>query len=158
MKHWQALGIKFAVIATAVYSIYPLFDEAGFWHLLLLSILLTGASYAIGDLFLLKRYGNLVASIADFGLFFLVLWLTGLMISPDPFDVLTASFFTALFITFAEPFIHLFIQRRVLETVNEEYNDRTSYTGPHPDTEFSSDIFPEDVKKKRFQEKQTEEE
>ncbi|MBO8155708.1 MAG: DUF2512 family protein [Bacillaceae bacterium] len=154
MRHWQAIGIKIALIATVVYSVYPLFGQAGFWNLFWLSIILTGVSYALGDLFLLKRYGNLVATIADFGLFFLVLWLSGLLLSPDPLDAFLAAFFTALFITFVEPFVHLFIQRWVVQTVHEDYNDRTSYTSPQMNTEFSNDIFPGDVKSKRSEEKE----
>lgn len=109
MKHAKVLGIKFIVISIAVLSLFGIFDHAPFGNMLLMSIILTAVSYVVGDLFVLRRFGNLAASIADFALIFATLWLLSAALIGTNYQILLPSFFSAYFISFSEPFIHAYL-------------------------------------------------
>ncbi|MBT2214946.1 YndM family protein [Virgibacillus dakarensis] len=76
-----------------------------FW----ISLFVTGISYLIGDLFMLRRFGNIAASIADFPLAFLSLWVLGTLLIESSIPIVMLSLMAAFFITFCEPFIHTYI-------------------------------------------------
>ncbi|MFC4557264.1 YndM family protein [Virgibacillus kekensis] len=109
MRHLAALGIKFVVISVAVFSILGIFYNATLTNLFWVSLLVTGIAYFVGDLFVLKRYGNLIATIGDFPLAFLSIWLLGMLFIERDLPILPASLFAAFFITLCEPLLHSFI-------------------------------------------------
>ena len=67
MDHLKVIGIKFIVIAVVIYSLFGILYNATLMNLFWISLLITGISYLIGDLFILRKFGNIKATIADFG-------------------------------------------------------------------------------------------
>ena len=54
-----------------------MFYDMSFGNVLSISVVLTLAAYLIGDMLILRRTNNTMATIADFGIAFLVIWLMG---------------------------------------------------------------------------------
>src|SRR5690625_6352048 len=75
--HLKVIGIKFIVIAVVIYSLFCILYNATLMNLFWISLLITGISYLIGDLFILRKFGNIKATIADFGLSFISIWILG---------------------------------------------------------------------------------
>ena len=69
MKHIVALLIKYTAVTAVLLVILGIFQGISIPRVLLISFL-TGAAYLIGDLFILPKYGNMIATMADFGLSF----------------------------------------------------------------------------------------
>jgi len=140
MRHAIALLIKFAAIATVLFSLLGIFYNATPGEILSIAIITTLVAYVLGDLFLLPRFGNLVATIADFGLAFLAVWALGSIFIEQTFDILTASFFAALAITVVEAFFHIYMANRVL---NDGTNNRNQEAGNNDNTNFVTEIAEE---------------
>lgn len=109
MHHVKALGLKFLIIAFTIYTIFGIFSDAGWVRLFWISLAVTGVSYLIGDMLVLRKFGNIPATILDFGLaFFSLFILGGLFLGPNV-PLITTSILTAFFITCCEPFIHGYV-------------------------------------------------
>ena len=74
MKHIVALLIKYTAITAVLLIILSIFQGISIPRVLLISFSY-GAAYLIGDLFILPKYGNMIATMADFGLSFFGTWL-----------------------------------------------------------------------------------
>jgi hypothetical protein len=112
MDYLKVLGMKFLAIAFAVYIIFGLFSNANWMNLLWISILVTGISYLVGDMVILRKFGNITATIADFGLAFFSLLILGSLFLGADVPIITTSLLAAFFITCCEPFIHGYIVDR----------------------------------------------
>lgn len=135
MDHIKALGIKFIVISVTVFSLFGIFYDATLSNLFWISLLVTGISYLIGDLFILRKFGNITASIADFPLAFLSLWVLGSLFLAEGIPIVTISVLAAFFITCCEPFIHGYIENRFAD--GDEREDLRSLN--QLQTEFSEE-------------------
>ncbi|HWO96667.1 MAG TPA: YndM family protein [Bacillus sp. (in: firmicutes)] len=111
MKHIMAFIIKFALVGLVVFSILGIFYNAGIMEIFMIALLTASVGYLIGDLFILPRLGNIVASIADFGLVFLSVWGLGNLFIERTVNITVASFFAALAITAIEIFFHIYYMR-----------------------------------------------
>lgn len=120
MNHLKVLGIKLIVISIIVYSLFGILFNASLINLLWISLLVTGISYLIGDLFALRKYGNIVASIADFPLAFLLLWVLGNLFIDRGMPIALLSLTGAFFITLCEPLIHAYMQNKFSDYVQED--------------------------------------
>ncbi|MBY7142645.1 YndM family protein [Virgibacillus sp. NKC19-3] len=120
MKHVTALGIKFLITATVIYSLLSIFDVASISEMFLVSLFITGGMYIIGDLILLPRFGNAIASMADFGLATIVVWLLSLVFIGPDFPVFTVSLFAGFFIAACEAVFHIYMQEKVLPSTTTE--------------------------------------
>ena len=69
MKHIVALLIKYTAVTAVLLVILGIFQGISIPRVLLISFS-DGAAYLIGDLFILPKYGNMIATMADFGLSF----------------------------------------------------------------------------------------
>ncbi|MFY4675147.1 YndM family protein [Bacillus anthracis] len=116
MKHIVALLIKYTAITAVLLIILGIFQDISIPRVLLISLFLTGAAYLIGDLFVLPKYGNMVATIADFGLSFFGIWfLTYLLTDLDSTrNIGFSSFIAALIIGGIEVFFHIYMKKVVL--------------------------------------------
>ncbi|NYE04123.1 uncharacterized BrkB/YihY/UPF0761 family membrane protein [Bacillus niacini] len=74
MKHVKALAIKFVSSLVLLSLILGLLFDMAFSNIFLITLVLGVAAYLIGDLMILPRTNNTVATIADFGLAFLIIW------------------------------------------------------------------------------------
>ncbi|SFE17947.1 Protein of unknown function [Lentibacillus persicus] len=138
MIHLKALGIKAIAIGITVFSLFGIFYDANLTNLFWVSLLTTGLSFLIGDLFLLRRLGNLTASIIDFPLAFVTLWVLCGMFIEASFPIISVSLIAAFFITCCEPFIHTYLNEN-LEAERFEERKRGSGTG-RLQTEFSEEL------------------
>jgi hypothetical protein len=112
VDHLKILAVKFIVIALAVLVVFMLFGQASVSALLGVSLLTAVASYLIGDLLVLKAFGNVVATVADFVLIFVLIWmLSAVFIGTGGYPVEPLAMMSAVLITCAEPFIHRYIRR-----------------------------------------------
>jgi len=116
MGYAKVLGIKFVAISITVLSIYGIFNHVTLSTLMLISLLTTIISFLIGDLVILRKFGNLVASIVDFFLAFGTLWVLstllvggGMPMVGGMVPVLATSLLSAFFIACVEPFVHEYI-------------------------------------------------
>ncbi|RAN89058.1 hypothetical protein B5P41_14825 [Bacillus sp. SRB_28] len=125
MKHIVALLIEYTAISAVLLMILGIFQGISIPRILFISLIITGASYLIGDLFILSKYGNMVATIADLGLSFVGIWaLTYLLADIDLTRNIGAStFFASLLISVAELFFHIYMKKVVL---HEDEDSRES--------------------------------
>ncbi|PEA12300.1 hypothetical protein CON42_25895 [Bacillus thuringiensis] len=124
MKHIVALLIKYTAITAVLLIVLSIFQGISIPRVLLISLFLTGASYLIGDLFILPKYGNMIATMADFGLNFFGTWLlTSLFTNLDATrNIGLSSFLAALIIGGIEVFFHIYMKRLVLRNDDELRN------------------------------------
>ncbi|PFF54771.1 hypothetical protein CN350_23640 [Bacillus cereus] len=124
MKHIVALLIKYTAITAVLLIMLSIFQGISIPRVLLISLFLTGAAYLIGDLFILPKYGNMIATMADFGLSFFGTWLlTSLFTNLDATrNIGLSSFITALIIGGTEVFFHIYMKRLVLRNDDELKN------------------------------------
>ncbi|MET7021376.1 YndM family protein [Bacillus mycoides] len=125
MKHLVALLIKYTAISAVLLVILGIFQDISIPRVLFISLIISGAAYIIGDLFILPRYGNTIATIADFGLSFLGIWvLTYLLTGLDSTrNIGFSAFWAALLISMAEVFFHIYMKKVVL---HEDKDSRES--------------------------------
>ncbi|HDV8361447.1 TPA: YndM family protein [Bacillus cereus] len=121
MKHIVALLIKYTAVTAVLLVILGIFQGISIPRVLLISLFLTGTAYLIGDLFILPKYGNAIATMADFGLSFFGIWLlTSLFTNLDAtHNIGFSSFLAALIIGGIEVFFHIYMQKLVLRNDNE---------------------------------------
>ncbi|MDL4839359.1 YndM family protein [Aquibacillus rhizosphaerae] len=144
MKHIKAIGIKFIVISIVLFSILASFYTATLTDILLLSVLITGVAYVVGDLYILPRFGNLVATTADFGLSFFAIWVLSNLLFLADYGVVTASFFSAVLISSSEALFHIYMQNKILNHQKDMYIDRKSTMG-NLQTEFAEENPNKDI-------------
>jgi hypothetical protein len=73
MKHFGALVIKFLIVAAILELILLNLTSLTFGEVLVISLVITVLTYLVGDLAVLPRTNNTVATIADIGLALVVL-------------------------------------------------------------------------------------
>ncbi|EJR93989.1 YndM family protein [Bacillus mycoides] len=127
MKHIVALLIKYTAISAVLLMIIGIFQGISIPRILFISLLITGVAYLIGDLFILPKYGNMVATIADLGLSFVGIWalthfLTNINLTRN---IGASAFFAALLIGVAEIFFHIYMKKVVLHA-NEDSRESTT--------------------------------
>ncbi|EJV73460.1 YndM family protein [Bacillus hominis] len=127
MKHIVALLIKYTAISAVLLMILGIFQGISIPRILFISLLITGVAYLIGDLFILPKYGNMVATIADLGLSFVGIWalthfLTNINLTRN---IGASAFFAALLIGVAEIFFHIYMKKVVLHA-NEDSRESTT--------------------------------
>ncbi|RFB18792.1 DUF2512 family protein [Bacillus sp. HNG] len=148
MRHFKALGIKFIIIAIVLLSLFGIFRGASLGNLLLMSLLVTGISYLIGDLFTLPRMGNLFATLADFGLSFFSVWLLSYLFLENTSSLITASLTAAALITACEALFHAYMRSKVLEDENREQVRQQFHSSYQTEIAEEYEVEPKDLKKK----------
>ncbi|WP_051094748.1 DUF2512 family protein [Bacillus sp. 123MFChir2] len=111
--------------------ILGIFQNISLSKTLLISLLITGTAYLIGDLFVLPKYGNMIATIADFGLNFLGIWVLAYLLTEADFirNIFASSFWAVLLIGVIEVFFHIYMKKVVLH----KNNDLRESTNIHQD-------------------------
>src|SRR4051812_26306205 len=113
MKHVKAMAIKFISNLVLLSIILGLFYDMAFRNILLITLVLGVAAYVIGDLLILPRTNNTVATIADFGLAFLIIWLMSknLTYGDNHFSM---SLIAALGVALFEYMFHKYVANNVI--------------------------------------------
>ncbi|MED3778182.1 YndM family protein [Geobacillus stearothermophilus] len=121
MRHLLALALKYLLTATVMFAILPLFLRISSAELLWFSLWLTLVAYALGDLYVLPRLGNVSATIADFGLVFVATWIgVGAFYDGAGGTMINAAFFSALLAALGELLFHGYVLRFVIGQHGEE--------------------------------------
>ncbi|WP_138418469.1 YndM family protein [Aquibacillus sediminis] len=142
MNHFKTIGIKFLIIGTIVFSMFGIFGGASLTDMFIISLLVTAVAYVVGDLFILPRFGNLFATIADFGLAFLSLWILGLLFFAPEFGIVPTALFTAFFIACTEAVFHIYVNNQTPHDHDEIYlenrrmNAQTEFAEENPDKDY----------------------
>ena len=109
MKHLGAIIIKFVMIAVILEIILMLMTSLSFASILLVSLGVTVLAYLIGDIWILRKTNNIVATISDVILSLVVILLFNLFYRPG--ISFGAAILSAVIIGIGEYFYHKFIAR-----------------------------------------------
>jgi hypothetical protein len=137
MKHLRALAVKFLASLVVLFVILGLMYDMSFTNVFLISLVLGLASYVIGDLFLLPKTNNTIATLADFGLAFMIIWILGESLTYGE-SLLLPSLISAAGIALFEYFFHKYMAGNVLEDGGREYRN-TNY---QYQTEAAEELYP----------------
>lgn len=138
MNHGKAIIMKFVMITAVLLAILTGIYDVEFEKTLLISLVLTLIAYVLGDLMVFRKTGNgastnhagnnhsgdherhedhkkrnIMATIADIGLSFLVIWLLGDALIDNAEDIIQAALFSALVIGAGEWFFHKYLDKNV---------------------------------------------
>jgi hypothetical protein len=138
MNHLKALAIKFIVSLVLLYMILGMFYDMSFGNVFLITLVLGVASYVIGDLFILPRTNNTVATLADFGLAFMLIWLMGESLTYGD-SLFTASLISAAGVALFEYFFHKYMSNSVITRTE---NDQHRTGNLQYQTEASEELTP----------------
>ncbi|MCD8510794.1 MAG: YndM family protein [Bacillus sp. (in: Bacteria)] len=138
MKHVIALAIKFSIAAIVFLSTLTLF-QVPVSVILTLTLVSIIPAYFIGDLFIYPRFGNLIATIADFAYYTVVVWaFMAATVGTSGTTIVTNALFTAIFISFVEALFHGFYMNRVVNLEEKQGEGRAFM--PQFQTEFSEEL------------------
>lgn len=122
MDHLKALGIKFVMIAAVLLIILTLLFDVPFMDTVWTSLVLTMFAYVLGDFILFrlapKRLRNIMATIADLIISFLVIWYMLIALTDANENLAVGAIISAIVIALGEWFFH-------------KYLDRTVFVGKH---------------------------
>ena len=149
MKHIKSLGLKFLLTAVVLLPILIVYEEANFADIVMVSVLVTIISYAVGDRFILPRTGNLTASVADFGITFILIWGSGSLLISPTYPMIYIAFGTALIIGCIELFFHVHLEANVLEL--DKAGERHAFINNRYLTEFAKEYGPVRKDKRKYE-------
>ncbi|MCX7710701.1 MAG: YndM family protein [Clostridia bacterium] len=110
MKHVYALLIKFIVSAAALEVILGFLTTVSYVNILLIALAVTLISYFIGDLGVLKRTNNTIATITDFVMALLLILAFDALLGPADITLFDAMF-AALAVAASEWIFHRYVAR-----------------------------------------------
>ena len=143
MKHMKALAIKFISSLVLLSIILGLFYDMSFGNIFLITLVLGVVSYVIGDLFILPRTNNIIATLADLGLAFLVIRFMGDALAyGDNGDMFKMSLIAAIGVALFEYAFHKYVANRVL---NENQSRENQQTKLRYQTEASEELTPKNT-------------
>lgn len=139
MEHFKAMAVKFLATLAVLYIILGLFYGMTFGTVFWISLILGVISYFVGDLGILPRTSNMMATLADFGLSLAVIWImiSWLTASRTAF---TMALISAIGVTIFEYLFHNYIKNMTNNTQNQPRNNRTNTM--QYQTEASEEIAP----------------
>ncbi|MDN4074374.1 YndM family protein [Fictibacillus terranigra] len=135
MRHLRALLIKFIASFAILYIVLGFVDDVSFRDIFTISLVLTVVAYALGDLTILPRTNNTVATVSDFVLAFAVIWSMSETMTYQE-NTFFNSFIASLGIAIVEYFYHKYVSREVLKNSSDAPN-RMQFQ-----TEASEEISP----------------
>lgn len=138
MKHVIALAVKGIASLVLLYLILGIMYGMSFGNVLFITLVLGIVAYIIGDMLILPRANNLVASIADFGLALMVIWLMSSVLTNGG-NLFSMSLIASLGVALFEYFYHKYISTNVIDNSQTEQN----YSGNlRYQTEASEELAP----------------
>lgn len=142
MKHIIALASKIAFTLALLYVILDRVYHAPFLSVMFIALFLGFVSYLSGDMLVLPRTNNITASLADFGLSFVILWVFVLTQTRNDFPPFAAALLSAACLTVFEYFFHRYLLKNVLdETFRNELSARDNTL--QYQTEAADELFPD---------------
>jgi uncharacterized membrane protein YcaP (DUF421 family) len=109
MKNVVNFIIKMAFIYLVLFILIPVFGKSTWTQIIITGLILGVLAYIIGDLWILPKFGNITAVLADFGLAALVIWL---MMKSLPQYILTTRgvWIIALVLALGEWLFHRYLK------------------------------------------------
>jgi Protein of unknown function (DUF2512) len=143
MKHIKPLVIKFISSLVLLSIILGLFFGMSFGNVFLITLVLGVVAYVLGDLLILPRTSNIIATFADFGLAFLVIrFMSDILANGDAGDMFTMSLIAAIGVALFEYVFHKYVANRVL---NENKAREDQQTKLRYQTEVSEELTPKNI-------------
>lgn len=141
MKHLTAMAIKFVSTLVLLYVILGLFFGMSFINVFLITLVLGVISYLLGDMLILPKTNNTIATIADFGLVFPLLWLMTLNMT---YGVRTfgVSLIAAIGLTLFEVFFHQYLKRNIVDSDDNVKINRRSLPQLQYSAENAEEFIP----------------
>ena len=135
MNHFSLILSKFVARLVLLYIILGIIFGVNFMSVFWVTLTFSIVSYLIGDLLILPRTNNMVASVVDFVMSFAVIYF---LVDAYAFEgnLFTASLLSAIGVTLFEVFFHNSVQTQMEEENNV---DRRRY---NLQTEVSEEIDP----------------
>jgi uncharacterized membrane protein YcaP (DUF421 family) len=108
MKNLTNLIIKTAMAWLLLALLIPLFGRSTWGQTLITGLVLVVIGYVLGDLWILPKFGNMAAVVADFGIYALGIW--AMTEALPQFTLRTSGYWViALAITAGEWFFHQYL-------------------------------------------------
>ncbi|MCZ0701964.1 hypothetical protein J2T56_000258 [Natronobacillus azotifigens] len=138
MKHVQLFVVKFLATLGLLYLVLGFGYGVTLGNVFMLTLVIGTVAYLVGDLFILPRTNNTVATVADFIVAFVVIFLMTDLIAIDA-NIFTASFISALALGVFELFFHKY----VYEALDFSSEDFITSGGMEYHMETSEEFHPE---------------
>jgi len=142
MHYVKALLLKWVMVTAILWIVLGGFFGVSFINIFTIGVLVTGISYLVGDLLILSRSENWVATIADFVLTFAIVWLVGAMLFAPIVPLATASFMSALIVAIGEMFFHGYMMKAVLPDHSGDQHHPSQHHKGQVQTEFGEEMDP----------------
>ncbi|WP_302847086.1 DUF2512 family protein [Alteribacillus bidgolensis] len=112
--------MKIPMVAVVLLIIFSGISTYSIWNTIILSLLVIAVSYIAGDLFILKMTNNTIATLSDFGVVLLMVWLAAIPVfgAGVPFGL---AFISAVIIASGEWGFHKYMNRVVLPDMYNPY-------------------------------------
>lgn len=140
MKYITSLLIKFVIMTAILWVILGGVFGVSFADIIITSIVLTGLSFIIGDLYFLPMIGNVGAAMIDFILALAGVWALGSFLYEEPISLGTASLTAAVGVAVGELLVHWYMKTKVTPA---DVRGNPGYYERDLQTEFSSEIEPD---------------
>lgn len=150
MKYITSLLIKFIIMTAVLWVILGGAFGVSFADILITSVVLTGLSFVIGDLYFLPMIGNVGAAMVDFVLALAGVWALGSFLFEEPVNLGTASLTAAIGVAIGELLVHWYMKTKVTSAT---VSQGPGYYDRNLQTEFGSEIEP-DIKQDEEKNKQ----
>ncbi|WP_180954620.1 YndM family protein [Bacillus sp. V5-8f] len=139
MRHVIAFLIKFLSTLVVLGIILGVVFDYSVGDVVYISFGLSAIGYLLGDLYILRRTSNTIATIADSVLAFLVIMYISSIVTNEAYLV-TASLLGASFITILEFYYHRIVPRRENERQATNTNENRRVNNAKFQTEASEDL------------------
>ncbi|MGM8216373.1 YndM family protein [Bacillaceae bacterium W0354] len=139
MNHLKSIVVKFVACLALLYLILGIGYDFSFLTVFWFTVVLGTVSYIIGDLLILPRTNNTIATFSDFVLAFVLLYYLINAAQVEPFNVFTAALITSIGVAVFEFFFHKYIESNTYERDISDRRRRYEYQ-----TEFSEELNPDD--------------
>jgi hypothetical protein len=146
MKHVIAFAIKFVVSLVLLYLILGGIRDITFGDVFLITAVLGVLAYVIGDLFILPRTNNTIATIADFGLALVVIWFMVNMMTYADTGFFGRSLMAAIGVAIFEMFFHRYLSKNIIQ--ENDSNGRKRHGNLEYQTEYAEEIHPDSIEKR----------
>lgn len=113
MRTILALIIKFILVTAVLYIVNGLFYGWSLTDIVITSTMVTLISFFLGDLYILPATSNAFATISDFVMNFLTIWIMGHALIDEPISIVQESFISTIIITAVEWLFHKYLVKNV---------------------------------------------
>ena len=120
MKHIKAFAIKFISTLVLLYVILGMFYDMSFGNVFLITLVLGAVAYIFGDMLILSKTNNTIATLADFGLAFLLIWLMGESLTFGD-SLIVPALLSAAGLALFEIFFHKYLANNVFISREDGY-------------------------------------